>query len=118
MPFPNQIDPKGVFAPAARTPVGAAVGAPAPAGGMFTTLDYRPNHDVAGGALSRGGPDQMTALDLSQIFGGARAEAPAEPKKSVSVTRPDEPKKKDWPLPPKRPKDQFKSSSTSQGGGY
>ncbi len=94
MPFPNQIDPQGVFAPASRTPVGAAVGAPAAPSSMFTTLDYRPNHDVAGGALSRGGPDQMTALNLGALFGGGQPAAqPAEPKKSVRVTKPDEPKK-------------------------
>jgi hypothetical protein len=94
MPFPNQIDPKGVFAPAQRTPVGAAVGGPAAPSSMFTQVD-RPNADVAGGALSRGGPPSMTALNLGALFGGGGQ--PAEPKKSVRVTKPDEPKKKKGP---------------------
>ena len=65
---------------------------------MFTPI-YRPNADVAGGALSRGGPTQMTALNLGALFGGGGQPAaqPAEPKKSVRVTKPDEPKKKKGP---------------------
>lgn len=102
MPYPGQIDPHGVFAPAQPGVTGAAVGTPPPVQGPFTQLDYRPNADVAGGALSRGGPPLMSALDLSGLFGGKAAAAPvAAPKKTVRVARPDS----DVPLPPKRPKE-------------
>ena len=89
-----------------------------PVNSPFKTLDYRPNADVAGGALSRGGPPQMSALDLSGLFGGgAQAAVPAapamKPRTKINVGK----------IPPEmraevRPKKKFKSSTTSQGGGY
>ena len=57
---------RGGRKPAATIPASAT--ASVPAGSPFTMIT-RPNRDVAGGALARGGPPQMTALDLSKLFG-------------------------------------------------
>ncbi len=84
MPYPNQLDPKGVFAPkpaaqpvvarggAKRAPVripGSATALAPAAGGKspFINVDAQ-NQDWSGGALSRLGTRQMTALDLSKLF--------------------------------------------------
>lgn len=73
-----------VAPPASTTiPPTATALAPAAAQTPFVPV-YRPNADVAGGALSRGGPPKMSALDLSGLFGGGRqptaaAAAPAAP---------------------------------------
>ncbi len=57
---------RGGRKPTATIPASAT--ASVPAGSPFTMIT-RPNRDVAGGALARGGPPQMTALDLSKLFG-------------------------------------------------
>jgi len=118
MPYPGQTDPNGVFAPrpvighqpsihdtttprpAAAIPPNAVGLAPAPPSPWFTTVD-RPNADVAGGALARGGPTQMTALDLSGLFGGGQPAAAAPAAAAAQPTL----KKKKIPIPVPRPKD-------------
>ena len=73
--------PTGTPAPAAAIPPSATASVPqaAPPGrSPFVQLDRAQNADVAGGPLSRGGSPQMTALDLSHLFGGGQpAAAPA-----------------------------------------
>ncbi len=94
MPYPGQTDPRGVFAPKPAAPISRrVVAAPirarpavrpvaAAAGASPFGLIDRPNmgpapmYDqqgnpigpVSGGALARGGPPKMTALDLSRLF--------------------------------------------------
>ena len=75
--------PTGTPAPAAAIPPSATASVPqaAPPGrSPFVQLDRGQNADVGGGPLSRGGSPQMTALDLSHLFGGGQpaAAAPAQ----------------------------------------
>ena len=60
--------------PGAGAPQGNPAQTPTPASATRTPSRFvqvdRPNMDVAGGGMGRGGPPQMTALNLAGLFGG------------------------------------------------
>lgn len=61
--------------PGAGAPAGNPSQTPQPASSnRFVQVD-RPNMDVAGGGMGRGGPPQMTALNLAGLFGGRGQQA-------------------------------------------
>ena len=138
MPWPDTgVAPAGGTAPMPARPVTptpatvysptAAAAAAAPGRNPFTWED-RPNADVAGGALSRGGPPKMSMLDLSGLFGGGQpasaAPAATQPRTKSKIpptAQAEVPPQASGPMDPsiiaRQRKRRFKGSSSSQGGG-
>ena len=113
-PAPSAASPAAVR----QQPNLGTYGAPpaAVANSPFTLVD-RPNMSPQNSARGHQGAEQMGMLDLSHLFGGGQ---PAPAAAAPITARPDLAQRvplSQTPLPPRRPA-RFKSSSSSQGGGY